>query len=78
MDTAGLSVLGQEQRRDEISAQDEEDVDAEEAARQPRPVQVVNENAEHGHCPQTVEERAVRVRAAVRRRTCRGGRIGRA
>ena len=60
--------LAQQQRRDQEAAEDEEDVDAEEAAVHPADVAVVEEDRDHGHGAEAVERRDVAQARRMRRR----------
>ena len=62
IDAAGRVELAQEQRRDQEPAEDQEQVDAEEAAGKPRHAAVVQQHAGHGERAQAVERRHVRQR----------------
>ena len=70
--TARLASLAQEQRRDEVAADDEEDLDAEEAARRPPgfvptdQVVVEHDHGEHRDAAQAVEARQVPERCRAR------------
>ncbi len=66
LDLAGAAELAQEQRGDQVAADDEEDVDAEEAARQPAEARVVAEDGEHGERPHRVDPRHVGEVAVLR------------
>ena len=55
---AGAHALAQQQRGDEVPADDEEDLDAEEATRHPRRRPVVGQHGQHRHRPEPVERRA--------------------
>ncbi len=52
---AGPHPFLQQQRGDEEPRQDEEEIDAQIAARSPAQLQVVRHHARHGECPQAVE-----------------------
>ena len=54
-DGSPVGELAQEERCDEVPADDKEDVDAEEAARHDVEVRVVQEDCEHGDRPKAVE-----------------------
>lgn len=54
-DPAGSPVVGGEQTGDQVAADDEEEIDSEEAARQPRRMHVIDDDARHGQCPQSVQ-----------------------
>ena len=64
VDPARPRMLREEEGRNEVAAQDEEQVHAEVAARQPGPVQVVGEDAQDGQRAEPVKEGAV-VRSAL-------------
>ena len=53
-------MLGDEQQRDEISADHEEDFDAEETTRKPRRVGVVHDHRKYSQSAQAIETRKVR------------------
>ena len=60
--------LGDEERGDEVAADDEEHLDAQEAAGQPAHVGMVGDDSEDGHGAQTIEARKIgQARAAVSR-----------
>ena len=56
---AGAAELAQQQRGDQVAADDEEDVDAEEAAGQPVDTRVVAEDGEHSERSHRVDPRHV-------------------
>ena len=58
-DVAAAPVLAEQERGDQVAADHEEDVDAEEAARHPADARVVEEDGEHGDRPQRVDPRHV-------------------
>jgi hypothetical protein len=64
---AGAPVLGQQQRCDQVAAEDEEDIDAEEPARQPRDAGVVQQHAGHRDRPDPVQAGGVAKPAAIGR-----------
>ena len=54
-DVSAAAVLGEQQRGDQVAADHEEDVDAEEPPRHPPDARVVEEDGEHGDRPQRVD-----------------------
>jgi hypothetical protein len=50
VDAASLAMLRQQQRGDQVTTDDEEDLDAEEATRDPRQFSVVEEHGDDGEC----------------------------
>ena len=75
-DGAVAPVLAEQQHRDQVAADHEEHLDAEEAAPQPRGVAVVDDHRDHGQGAQAVQPREVRDRLRVRRGARSGGREG--
>jgi hypothetical protein len=59
IDVATPAELGDQQRRDQVTRQDEEGVDAEEAARGPSGAEVVRDDGCHGERAQAVECRLI-------------------
>ena len=59
VDPVSCLPLDEQQRGDEVAAEDEEEVDAEEAARQPVDPRVVEEDCPHRERAQAVQSRAV-------------------
>ena len=53
------AALGQQQRGDEVAADDEEDVDADESAAEQADLSVVEENGSDGECAQAIDRRNV-------------------
>ena len=73
-DAPGALVLGDQQQRDQVAADHEEDLDAEEPAAQPLVVGVVDHHADHGQGAQAVEPGQVRHAADLTAlRSRRGG-----
>ena len=78
VDAAAVAVLGEQQRRDQVAADREEHVDAEEPARHPGDVGVVQQHGADAERAQAVEARDVphAARRAARRRAARVGPSG--
>jgi hypothetical protein len=72
-DRAVPAVLAEEEHRDQVATDDEEDLDAEEAAPEPRRVAVVDDHRRDRERAQAVQARQVRDRLGVRGRPRNGG-----
>ena len=67
VDRAGGAPLGEQQRGDQVAADHQEDVDAQEAAGQPARPDVVGDDRRHGDRPQPVHPGHVRQTGSARR-----------
>jgi hypothetical protein len=63
---AAATELAQQQRGDQVAADDEEDVDPKEAAGHPLDLCVVEEDSQHGDRPEGVDSREIRKAAVLR------------
>src|SRR4029077_4313029 len=72
IDPSCPGVLGEEQRCDEVSAQDKEQVDAQVAPREPVLVEVIDKNSEDRDRAEAVEEWTIAVRRVLWCGPCRG------